>query len=143
MTDAPPLGAPLPGRRPSGYHPDAVTDTAPIDAYLAALPEAQREQLQDLRGHVAREVPDAVELISYDMPAFKLDGQFLISYAGWKKHCSLYPTDEAVLEKYSVALEGHGRTKGSLHFSKERPLPEGFLGDLIRARVAGIRPDRS
>jgi uncharacterized protein YdhG (YjbR/CyaY superfamily) len=120
-----------------------VTADPRIDAYLAKLPVDQREQLDGLRTEVTRLVPDAVELISYDMPAFKLDGQFLISYAGWKKHCSLYPADDAVMEKYATALQGYGRTKGSLHFSKEKPLPAGFPEDLMQARVAGIRGGRS
>lgn len=109
-----------------------------VDAYLVALPEEQRDLLQALRERVIEFAPDATELISYAMPAFVLDGHFLVSYAGWKRHCSIYPISDAVLTKYAAQLEGHERTKGSLHFSRERPLPDGLLDDLVRGRVADI-----
>ena len=109
-----------------------------VDAYLAGLPAEQRELLQGLRDRVATLAPEAVDTISYDMPAFKLRDQFLLSYAGWKRHCSVYPINDELLASYADALEGYDRTKGSLHFSREKPLPDGFLDDLVRGRVATI-----
>jgi uncharacterized protein YdhG (YjbR/CyaY superfamily) len=115
-----------------------VTTDPRVDAYLATLPGEQRDLLQALRNRVIELAPDAVELISYSMPAFKLGGRFLLSYAGWKRHCSVYPIDDELLAKYGAQLEGYGRTTGSLHFSRERPLPDGLLDDLIRERVADV-----
>lgn len=109
-----------------------------VDAYLAALPAEQRDLLQALRERVAALAPSAVETISYAMPAFKLGHRFLLSYAGWKRHCSLYPIHDDVLAKYEGALRGYGRTKGSLHFSRAQPLPDGLLDDFVRARLATI-----
>ena len=115
---------------------------SPIDAYLATLPAGQRETLQHLRAQVARLVPDAVELISYGMPAFKLHGRFLVSYAGWKAHCSIYPLTDTFLKANAEALKGYGRTKGSLHFTPEHPLPEALVERLIRARRADLEGGR-
>jgi uncharacterized protein YdhG (YjbR/CyaY superfamily) len=109
-----------------------------VDAYLAERPVEQRELLQGLRDRVAALAPQAIETISYDMPAFKLGDRFLLSYAGWKRHCSVYPINDELLTTYADALEGYDRTKGSLHFSREKPLPGGLLDDLVRGRVATI-----
>ncbi|HEX2221881.1 MAG TPA: DUF1801 domain-containing protein [Candidatus Limnocylindria bacterium] len=109
-----------------------------IDSYLAALPADQREALQRLRAQVARVVPDAEETISYGMPTFKVGGRFLVSFAGWKAHCSIYPLTDSFLEAHADALNGYGRTKGSLHFTPERPLPAALVEHLVRARVADL-----
>ena len=115
---------------------------SPIDAYLATLPADQREMLQRLRAQIARLVPDAVETISYGMPALKLHGRFLVSYAGWKAHCSIYPLTGTFLEAHADALKGYGRTKGSLHFTPKKPLPEALVDGLIRERVADLESGR-
>ena len=107
-----------------------------VDAYLAGLPTAQRELLQHLRDVVSRVAPDAEETISYGMPAFRRDGRFFLSYAGWKRHCSVYPLSDDFLAKHRAELEGYGRTKGSLHFTPARPLPDELLEDLVRTEIA-------
>ena len=120
-----------------------MTPDPRVDAYLAALPAEQRDQLQALRAEVAELAPRAVETISYDMPAFKIGNRFLLSYAAWKRHCSVYPINDELLERYGTALVGYGRTKGSLHFNAAQPLPEGFVEELVRGRLAAIeRGDR-
>jgi uncharacterized protein YdhG (YjbR/CyaY superfamily) len=109
-----------------------------VDAYLASLPLDQRVALQRVRDEVPRIVPDAVETISYGMPAFKLRGKLLVSYAGWKAHCSIYPLTDTFMESHADAIEGFDRTKGSLHFTPQSPLPAPVLEDLVRARMADI-----
>jgi uncharacterized protein YdhG (YjbR/CyaY superfamily) len=111
---------------------------ARVDAYLEALPAEQRDVLERLRRDVQRLVPDADETISYGMPAFRLDGRFLLSFAAWRRHCSLYPFDDALLERHAELLRGYGRTKGGLHFSAARPLPPEVLADLVALRVGAI-----
>jgi uncharacterized protein YdhG (YjbR/CyaY superfamily) len=110
-----------------------------VDAYLAAQPADQRELLLALRARVAALAPEAVETISYAMPAFKLGDRFFLSYAAWKRHCSVYPIHDDLLHRYEEALRGYTRTKGSLHFSRDQPLPDGLLDELVRARLAAIR----
>jgi len=124
-------------RLSSAYHP-AVADPA-VDAYLAALAPDQRSLLQGVRQRIAQLVPDATETISYGMPAFKLHGRFLVSYAGWKKHCSLYPLTDSFMADHASAIAAFDRTKGSIHFTAARPLPPAVLDDLIRARVADVQ----
>ena len=115
-----------------------MTPDPRVDAYLAALPADQRKLLEALRRRIAEQAPQALETISYNMPAFKIGTRFLLSYAAWKRHCSVYPITDDVLRKYDVALEGYGRTKGSLHFSAAQPLPDGLVEDLVRGRLAAL-----
>jgi uncharacterized protein YdhG (YjbR/CyaY superfamily) len=119
-----------------------MTNDPRVDAYLETRPADQRELLAAVRRRVHELVPDATELISYDMPAFKLHGRFLLSYAGWKRHCSLYPPGDDLLVRYADELQGYGRTKGSLHFSDKQPLPPGLLDDFIRERAASVEAGR-
>ena len=110
-----------------------------VDDYLANVPAEQRELLSALRRRVAELVPDAVETISYGMPAFKVDGRFFISYAAWKKHCSIYPIDDGMLTRHADAIRGYGHTKGGLHFTPQQPLPDALLQDLVRQRANEAR----
>jgi uncharacterized protein YdhG (YjbR/CyaY superfamily) len=113
-----------------------------VDAYLGRLPEPQRDALQHLRERITRIVPGAEETISYGMPAFRHDGKFLVSYAGWKRHCSLYPMTDSFRAEHGGELEGYGGTKGSVHFTPERPLPDGMIDALVRARLADLESGR-
>lgn len=110
-----------------------------VDAYLGAQPAEQRELLQALRARVAALAPEAKETISYAMPAFKLDDRFLLSYAGWKHHCSIYAIHDELLAKYAPELRGFTTTKGSLHFSRAQPLPDALVDEFVRTRVATIK----
>jgi len=114
-----------------------------VDAYLAALPADQQGLLEGVRGTIRRVVPDAEETIAYDMPAFRLAGRFLVSYAGWKRHCSLYPLTDSFLAAHAAEIEGFGRTKGSIHFTAAKPLPPALLDELIRTRVADLAVEGS
>jgi uncharacterized protein YdhG (YjbR/CyaY superfamily) len=114
-----------------------------IDAYLAALPAEQRDQLEQLRRRVAELAPSATETISYGMPAVKVGSRFLLSYAGWKRHSSIYPMRDEVLARHAELLRGYTTTKGSLHFSAARPLPDAVLDDLVRTRMSELEAGAS
>jgi uncharacterized protein YdhG (YjbR/CyaY superfamily) len=120
-----------------------VARNASIDAYLASRPADQRKALERLRRQVAQLVPDAIETISYGMPTFKLGGRSLLWYAGWKAHCSIYPLTDSFLAAHGDALKGYRRTRGSLHFMPDNPLPKPLLEELVSARLADLRADTS
>jgi len=115
-----------------------VSHDSRIDAYLATLPADQHEALQRLRVQITRLVPDAVETISYGMPAFTLHGRGLVWFAGWKTHCSIYPLTDSFMEANAEALKGYRRTKGSLHFTPDSPLPEELVERLVQGRLADV-----
>jgi len=110
-----------------------------IDAYLADLPAHQRDALQALRAQIRRLITDAEEAISYGMPAFKLGGKPVVWFAAWKDHCSVYPLTDSFLADHADELAAFGRTKGSLHFSPEAPLPERLVEQIVTARLADLR----
>ena len=118
-----------------------MTEDSPIDAYLAKRPAEQREALQRLRAQVSRLLPDAEESISYGIPTFKLGGRAVVWYAGWKSHCTIYPLTDSFLAAHHDELEGYVRTKGSLHFTPEAPLPEPIVEGLVRARLADLEAE--
>ena len=107
-----------------------------VQAYLDRLPADQRALLEHVREVVASVAVDAEEAISYGMPAFERGGKFFLSYAGWKRHCSIYPLTDEFLAAHRAELQGYDRTKGSLHFTPERPLPDALLEALVRDLLA-------
>jgi uncharacterized protein YdhG (YjbR/CyaY superfamily) len=119
-----------------------VTEDSPIEAYLAKRPADQREVLQRLRTQVSRLLPDAEESISYGIPTFKLGGRAVVWYAGWRSHCAIYPLTDSFLSAHEDELAGIARTKGSLHFTPDAPLPERIVEGLVRARLADLEAER-
>ena len=115
-----------------------MADPSPIDAYLAPLPAEQRELLEHVRAWIRRLLPDAVETISYGIPAFKMGDTAVVWFAAWKRHCSIYPVTAEFLAANADALRGHGRTKGGLHFTPQRPLSEALVEGLVRDRLAAL-----
>ena len=94
-----------------------------VEEYMAGIPEASRTPLEQLRTTIKAAAPEATETISYQMPAFKLDGRFLVSYAAFKNHCSLFPASEKVVEACGKELEPYLFGKGTIRFPLDKPLP--------------------
>jgi len=120
-----------------------MAEASPVDDYLARLPAGQRDVLQRLRLQIRRLLPGAVETISYGMPAFKVKDRAVVWFAGWKAHCSVYPLTDTFLAAHADALEGYRRTRGSLHFQADAPLPEALLEELVRARLADLEREET
>jgi len=114
---------------------EAATDT---DAYLASLPPADRAALQKLRAAIKAAAPEAVESISYQMPAFKYRGRDLVAYAAFKNHCSLFPMSGAVIEAHAADLAAYDTDKGTIRFRASKPLPAALVKKLVKARIAEI-----
>ena len=112
--------------------------TAWIDAKLAALPEDQRTLLQGLRETIAEAAPDAEETISYSMPAFRYHGRALVSYDAFKGHCSLFPMGSEVIERHKDEFTAFSTTKGTLHFTRDNPIPRRLVELIVRERMAMI-----
>ena len=106
-----------------------------IEDYLAALPEEQRAALEKLRKTIGAAAPQATEKISYAMPAFEQDGRFLVSYAAFKDHCSLYPASTAVMEALGDELEPYFSGKGTLRFRSDEPIPAALVKKIVRVRL--------
>ena len=106
-----------------------------VDEYLAGLPEAPRATLEELRKAIKAAVPQATETISYQMPTFKLDGRFLVSYAAFTNHCSLFPWTEAMVEEFGDELEPYLSGKGTLRFTAAEPMPAALVKKIVKERI--------
>ncbi len=108
-------------------------DTSSVDAYIASFPADIQEQLQLMRATIRAAAPDAVEKISYGMPAFALEGN-LVYYAAAKNHMGFYPATNVFVE-FPDELAHYESTKGSIHFPLRGPLPLDLIGRIVRYRV--------
>ena len=105
-----------------------------VAEYLSAVPEPARAMIEELRRVIRAAVPkDAVEVISYGIPAFKR-GKVLVWYAAFAKHCSLFPT-KAILEHFQEDLTAYTTAKGTVHFPLGKPLPKALIRKMVKARV--------
>lgn len=106
-----------------------------IDAYLARVPQDQREALQHLRNVIRSAAPLAEELISYQIPTFKQDGM-LVAFAAAKSHCALYTLDSALIEAYAEALTDFSTSTGTIRFTPGKPIPDELIRRLVSERLA-------
>jgi uncharacterized protein YdhG (YjbR/CyaY superfamily) len=106
-----------------------------VDDYLAALPEDQRAAMEKLRSTIRSTMPEATEHISYRMPAFKSDGRFVVWYAAFKDHYSLYPASEGVQASLGKELERYFSGTGTIRFEYGKRLPSAFVKKVVRTRL--------
>ncbi len=109
-----------------------------VDEYLSALDEPKRSTLQTLRSTILEVVPEAEEVISYRVPAFRARGKIVAGFAAFKDHLSYLPFSGSVLGQLDDELKGYTMTKSALHFPVERPLPRALVQKLIAARLDEI-----
>jgi uncharacterized protein YdhG (YjbR/CyaY superfamily) len=106
-----------------------------VEEYFAALPEKSRAALEKLRRTIRAAAPHATESISYQMPTFKDQGRFLVSYAAFKDHCSLFPASKAVMEAHGEDLKPYFSGKGTLRFTAENPIPAALVRKIVKTRL--------
>ncbi|MBV8217628.1 MAG: DUF1801 domain-containing protein [Solirubrobacterales bacterium] len=107
-----------------------------VDEYLRGVEEPKRTTLQALRATILEIVPDATEIISYGLPAFRVGGVTVAGFAAFKNHLSYLPFSGTVLPELSDELSGYKMTKSSLHFPVDEPLPKALVNKLIETRLA-------
>lgn len=106
-----------------------------IDEYIETFPENIQKFLKELRETIKAAAPEASETISYGIPTFTLNGKYLIYFAGWKNHISIYPIptgSEAFNKQISKYVEG----KGTLKFPTDKPLPLKLITKMVKLKVA-------
>lgn len=113
-----------------------MTGPRNVEAYLAALPGDARRALERLRETIRSVVPEATEVISYQMPAFRYEGRMLVWYAGFKDHCSLFPASAGVRERLGDKLQPYLSGKGTIRFTPEKPLPASLVRRIVKVRIA-------
>ena len=104
-----------------------------IDRYISGFQSELREKLQELREIITRAAPEAEEVISYSMPAYRLHG-ILVYFAGHKNHIGFYPTSSGI-EAFISELKDYKFSKGAIQFPLDKPLPAKLITEIVRFRV--------
>ena len=112
-----------------------------IDQYLADLEEPKRATLQGLRQTILEVVPEAEEGISYQVPAFRVDGKVIAGFAAFKNHLSYLPHSGSVFPLLRDEVASYKTSKGALQFPVDAPLPKRLVERLIRVRIAQAFPE--
>lgn len=128
-----PAGAPKSGQPQAG-----AGSPGEVDEYLLGVREPGRATLQTLRQTILEIVPDAEQVISYRVPAFRIRGETVAGFAAFKHHLSYLPFSGSILSQLAEELDGYAMTKSSLHFPVDRPLPKPLVEKLIALRLAQV-----
>ena len=116
--------------------PKTACNPKTIDEYLAALSRDKRPALERLRKAIRAAAPRAEECISYQLPAFRLDGRVLVWFGASANHCAFYPG--AVVEAHKDELKGYDTSKGTIRFQPANPLSASLVRKLVKARITKI-----
>lgn len=104
-----------------------------IDTYIAAYPQPMKAMLEQLRQTILKAAPQAEEVISYQMPAFKYNGM-LVYFAGYQNHIGFYPMPSGIAA-FKKELSVYKGAKGSVQFPANEPLPLALITKIVKFRV--------
>lgn len=107
---------------------------APIDTYIAKFPTEIQEILEKIQQTIQRAAPEAEAVISYMMPAYKLNGKVLVYFAAYKNHIGFYATPTGH-EAFKAALSVYKQGKGSVQFPLDKPIPYGLIERIVQFRA--------
>ena len=105
-----------------------------IDEYIAGFPKVVQKLLTRVRATIRKAAPHAKEGISYKIPAFYQDGGYLIYFAGYKNHISVYPAPRGV-DKFKKELAGYEGGKGTVRFPLDKPIPFDLITRIVKFRL--------
>ncbi|HLF64346.1 MAG TPA: DUF1801 domain-containing protein [Saprospiraceae bacterium] len=104
-----------------------------VDEYFSTLPRESKEIMQKVRDAIGQAAPKAEEVISYNMPAFRLQG-YLVAYAAHKEHIGFYPTPSGI-EAFKTDIAKYQWAKGSVQFPLDKPMPIALIKKIVKYRV--------
>jgi uncharacterized protein YdhG (YjbR/CyaY superfamily) len=119
-------------------HSMAKTNFQSVDEYIASRPEAVQEVLKRVRSIVRKAVPKAAEIISYQIPAYKLPGGGVLYFAGWKQHYSLYPANGRAVAALKKELAPYEVSKGTIRFPLSEPVPVKLIERIAKLRAKEV-----
>ena len=116
-----------------------MTEPTTVDEYIARFPDDRRAILEELRETIRRAAPDAVETIAYEMPAFRtLKGDFLVSFAAYQRHYSLFPASGDVVKGLGAEIAPYVAGKGTIRFPAGKPIPPGLVEKVVAIRLTEV-----
>ena len=106
-----------------------------VAGYLASVSADKRAALQKLRKTIRSAAPKAEECISYQIPAFRLNGRMLVWFGAAKNHCSFFPGAHPIAA-HKGELKAYKTSKGTIRFPPDKPLPAALVRKLVKTRIA-------
>jgi uncharacterized protein YdhG (YjbR/CyaY superfamily) len=114
----------------------AKTRAQSVADYIAAQPKASQPTLRNVRSVIRKALPDAEEVISYGIPAYRLHNYVVIYFAGWREHYSLYPVNARRIAKLKATAASYEvNEKGTIRFPLSEPVPARFIAAIARLRA--------
>ena len=104
-----------------------------VDEYISGFPEETQEIMQRIRATIKKAAPNASEIISYGMPAYKMNG-VLVYFGGYKNHIGFYPTGSGIAA-FEKELVGFKSSKGAVQFALDKPLPVKLITQMVKFRL--------
>jgi uncharacterized protein YdhG (YjbR/CyaY superfamily) len=114
------------------------TDFKSVDEYIASQPHDVQSVLNRVRSTIRKAVPGAEETISYKIPTYKMHGDRVLFFAGWKQHYSLYPATERVIEAFKDDLALYEVSKGTIRFPLFEPVPVKLIARIAKFRAKEV-----
>ena len=110
-----------------------------VDEYIAGFPGNIQNILEQIRAVIKQTTPAATESISWEMPAYKLNGKPLVYFAGHKKHLGLYPVPSDIEAFKDELSEYKQRGKGTVQFPYDKPLPLNLIKRIVEYRIMEVK----
>ncbi len=110
-----------------------------VDDYISTFPQETRQKLDELRTIIHKEAPDVKETIRYDMPTFTINDTYLVYFAAWKKHISLYPYTVEMEKEFPETAEYKTSGKGTIQLPLDKPLPVELVRKIVQYRLQEIQ----
>ena len=116
----------------------AKTGFKSVDEYIASQPEATRGVLERVRRTIRKALPGSEEVISYQIPAYKLNGRTVIYFAGWRQHYSVYPSTDSLVARFKIDLARYEVSKGTIRFPLSEAVPVKLIEAVARFRAKEV-----
>jgi uncharacterized protein YdhG (YjbR/CyaY superfamily) len=116
----------------------AKTSFKSVDQYIASQSEALQTILACVRDAIRTALPKAQEVISYQIPAYKLPSGTVVYFAGWKQHYSIYPATARVVAKFRGELSPYKLSKGTIRFPLAQPVPVKLIARIAKFRAKEV-----
>ena len=117
--------------------PSEAQSRAQVRQYVAKLPSATRKRFKELADTIHKSARGGSDVISYGVPAIRLNGRILVWYAGWKTHIAMYPL--SATDRQFAARKGFKTSKGTVQFPLDDPLPVSLVKRLVKSRMRALK----
>jgi uncharacterized protein YdhG (YjbR/CyaY superfamily) len=116
----------------------AKTGYKSVDEYIASQPKSVQATLRRVRSTIRKALPKAEEVISYQIPAYRLPGGIVLFFAGWKEHYSIYPAIGGVVAAFQDDLAPYKISKGTIRFPLSEPVPTKLIERIAKFRAKAV-----